>query len=146
MLIENHNINLETKKSIELIDITERINDLIKNSEVNNGFVIIFTKHTTTGIRINENEDRLIKDIELFLEKISPISSRYLHDDIELRDCPPNERKNAHSHLKSLVLNSSETIPIKEGQLILGKWQFILFLELDGKRKREIHVIICGSK
>ena len=86
-----------------------------------------------------------MKDIELFLNKTAPINSRYLHDDISLRECPPDERINAHSHVKALFLNSSETIPIIDGDLALGEWQSIFFFELDGSRQRELIVQIIGE-
>ena len=138
-------INLHTKKQIELINITEKVNEIVKNSNVKEGVVTIFSKHTTTGIRINENEERLFMDIKIFLEKIASTSNKYLHDDIELRNCPKNERINGHAHIKSLILNSSEIIPIVNNEMVLGKWQSIFFIELDGKRNREVIVQTIGK-
>jgi len=138
-------INLHTKKQIEFINITEKVNEIVKNSNVKEGVVTIFSKHTTTGIRINENEERLFMDIKIFLEKIASTSNKYLHDDIELRNCPKNERINGHAHIKSLILNSSEIIPIVNNEMVLGKWQSIFFIELDGKRNREVIVQTIGK-
>jgi secondary thiamine-phosphate synthase enzyme len=145
MINKTFEIDIETSKPIELVDLTNEVNRIIKNSKIRKGIAVIFTKHTTTGIRINENEKRLFRDVELFLEKIAPVSSRYLHDDIELRDCPPNERINGHAHIKSLILNSSETIPIENGNLCLGKWQSVFFIEMDGGRKRNIKISLIGE-
>ena len=128
-------IIVKTNKKEEIIDITSKINDLIK---IDSGICNIFVKHTTAGIRINEKEERLLKDIKSFLEKIVPNSLKCLHDDIELRDCPSDEPKNGPAHLKSLILNSSETIPIVDGKLDFGTWQSLLFFELDGPREREV--------
>ena len=138
-------INLHTKKQIEFINITEKVNEIVKNSNVKEGVVTIFSKHTTTGIRINENEERLFMDIKIFLEKIASTSNKYLHDDIELRNCPKNERINGHANIKSLILNSSEIIPIVNNEMVLGKWQSIFFIELDGKRNREVIVQTIGK-
>ena len=84
-------------------------------------------------------------DIKIFLEKIASTSNKYLHDDIELRNCPKNERINGHAHIKSLILNSSEIIPIVNNEMVLGKWQSIFFIELDGKRNREVIVQTIGK-
>jgi len=145
MVTNSFTLELEAKKPVAVIDITPSLRQMVKKSKIREGILTVFTQHTTTGIRINEKEDRLMIDLEMFLERLSPRSAKYLHDDVELRDCPPNERINGHSHLKAMVLNSSETIPIENGALCLGKWQSVLFLELDGRRKRNIKVKIIGS-
>ena len=84
---------------------------------------MIFTKHTTTGIIINENEAGLKSDILTLLNELIPKGKGYLHDRID---------NNAHAHLRAVVLGSSVTIPIKRGALALGTWQSILFVECDG--------------
>jgi len=145
MKIINKHINIRSKGGIEIIDITSKIKRLVKNSKVANGFLIAFIKHTTAGLKINENESRLLKDIANFLEKAAPRNNKYFHDDLGLRDCPPDERVNAHAHLKHFALNTSEAIPIKDGLLSLGKWQSLFLVELDGSRERGIHVQIIGD-
>lgn len=146
--MKNHleTLKIKTKKNIEFIDITSQIQSFILDSKIRVGQVMIYTKHTTSGIRINENEKRLTRDLEYFLEKIAPKNKHYLHDDIELRpDCNPNERINGHSHLKSLFLNTTESAPVIDGQLSLGKWQSIFFVELDGPREREVIIHCLGE-
>lgn len=145
-MIINHTIKIETKEGISFYDLTPKIKELLTDSRIKNGHVLVFTKHTTTAITINENEERLLEDFRLYLEKLAPKNAKYLHDDIDLRDCPSNERLNGHSHLKALLLNSSEMIPIIDGILALGRWQAVLLIELDGGRSREIIIQISGEE
>lgn len=144
MTVINKTIKIEANGA-GIFDITPRVKELFEETSVKNGSILIFTKHTTTALRINENEERLMDDIRLHMEKVAPKNAKYLHDDIELRDCPPNERINGHSHIKAQSLNTSETIPIIDGKLALGRWQAVLFFELDGKRNREVFVQISGE-
>jgi len=135
---------IKTGNEGEIYNITPRIKEITKETNIQNGTAYIFTKHTTTAFAINENEERLKEDIKKHIEKTAPKESKYLHDDIELRNCLPDEPINGHSHIKALALNTSETIPIINGELALGKWQSILFFELDSKKEREIIVQIIG--
>lgn len=139
------NISLKTGNGVSGADITPQIKEFIRESGVKCGQVTVFTRHTTTGITINESEARLLEDVLLHLERNAPKNRKYLHDDISLRDCPPNERINGHAHLKAIQLCASQCIPISQGQIILGKWQAILFFDFDGSRKREIAVQIMGE-
>ncbi len=139
------NLEIESKQNIQIIDITQEVDKIIADSKIEQGIACIFTKHTTTALRVNENEKRLLEDMRQKLEEIAPTNKNYLHDDISLRKCPPNEPLNGHSHLKSLILNTSETILIQQGKLCLGKWQSLLVFELDGPRKRELNVHIFGE-
>lgn len=137
-MIEVKEKTITTNKKFQIIDITEKIKKYVLGRKIHEGEITITTKHTTTAIRINENEPRLIKDMEKFIKELAEEEIAYLHDDIEKRkNCPKNEPKNAHAHLKALLMGSSETLPIKNGKLSLGKWQRILFIELDGPRKRK---------
>ena len=100
------------------------------------GIVNIFTTHTTTSVRILENELLHHVDIRFWLDKYLPKSKlgnrRYMHDLISLRnDVPAEERINAYAHMRSLFFNTSETIPVENGKLMLGKWQDLHFIELD---------------
>ncbi len=88
---------------------------------------------------------RLLEDLKTYFEKLAPATAKYLHNDLHLRDVPPDEPENAHSHLIAMTLNNSETIPLIDGQLALGKWQSVLFFELDGSRRREILIQISGE-
>ena len=114
---------LNTNKNFEIIDITSKINDEINIGE---GIVNIFSKHSTSAIVVNENENGLLEDLELMLNDLVSDKYSWKHDLID---------NNAKSHLKSFLLSSSETIPISDGKLDLGTWQSVFFIELDGPRK-----------
>lgn len=126
-------IEIRTSESTELIDITREINGIVQRKSVESGICVIFTKHTTTGIIINENEAGLKNDILMLLNVLIPKGKGYLHDRID---------DNAHAHLRSVVLGSNVTIPIEKGTLALGTWQSIFFVECDGPRRREVCVSV----
>ena len=112
------------------------------------GLVNIYSKHTTFCIWCAENELLHHVDVRFFLDKLVPRwknpegehhNIKYLHDLISLRkDVPPDERVNGHSHIRSMFFNSSETIPVTSGKLVLGQWKKIFGIELDPERSREI--------
>lgn len=145
MQIDNKEFSIPTEKKLQVIDITDSVKELIKEKQINNGLAVISTKHTTTAIRINENEPRLIDDIQRHLEELAPQNKQYLHDDIDRRDCPKDEPLNAHAHLKAMLMGASESLPIISGELNLGQWQKIFFVELDGPRARKYVVTIIGE-
>ncbi len=144
MLIKNELLEIETAPGIEIYNITPQVMDVLTTTGINNGQVIIFSRHTTTALAINENEERLIEDLKVYLRKLAPEFDKYLHNDLHLRDVPPGEPINAHSHLMAMTLNNSEVIPVVEGKLALGTWQSILFFELDRPRKRNVLVQVTG--
>lgn len=120
-------IEIKTKEKEEAIDITERINELIKNKK--GKAVLIYTRHTTSGILINEGYDSdVINDILESLDELIP-RLPYKHSE-----------GNSVSHIKSSLIGGSVTIPFIEGKLSLGKWQKIFFLEFDGPRERKVIV------
>ena len=136
-----HSISITTRAGIEFHDITIHVQQAVKKSKMENGIVVVFTPHTTCCVKLNENEKNLVSVMSAFLEQCAPSKKKYKHD----LD-PVDGRKNAHSHLKSLMLNSSETIPMQNGEMKLGGWQKIFFVELDGPReKREAIIQIMGE-
>ncbi len=121
------------------------IKTAIRDADVKNGFVTVTSQHTTTAIAINEYEERLIEDVKNFLAWLIPADGRYLHNDIALRDCPPDEPENAHSHLAAMLLGSSEVMPLTDGKLGLGQYQSVMLYELDGPRRRKVSVQVYGE-
>ena len=141
----NQIIELETDKEIGIYNITPHLKELLESSSVKNGQILVFSRHTTTALAINEYEERLLEDIKVHFQKLAPESEKYLHNDLHLRkNIPPDEPMNAHSHLISMMLSTSEVIPIVDGKLALGTWQSVLFFDLDGPRKRTVFVQISG--
>lgn len=145
MAIINREIEVETNPGIGIYNITPQLVKLLESTAIKAGQVLVFSRHTTTALAINENEARLLEDVKVHLEKLAPTSGKYLHNDLHLRDVPPEEPINAHSHLMAMMLSTSEVIPVVEGKLALGTWQSVLFFELDGARKRKILVQISGE-
>ena len=127
-------IILNTNKNFEIIDITSQIN---REIDIDSGIVNVFSKHSTSAIVVNENESGLLKDLELMLGDLVSDKYSWQHDRID---------NNAKSHLKSFLLSSSETIPIKNGKLDLGTWQSVFFVELDGPRTgRTVSLTFIGD-
>ncbi len=140
MRIITHTIRLQTTKPIEIFDITPEVSKALLSSGLDRGQVTIISQHTTAFININEKEERLLDDMETWLKRLVPKDGNYLHN---LN--PIDGRHNAHSHLLGLFMNSSETIPFSDGKLLLGEWQSLFFVELDGARKeRKVLVQISG--
>ena len=112
----------------EMIDITGQVKRLVTGSEVEEGSCHVFVKSTTSAIIINENFDpNICTDILNTLDKLVPKNHNYLHDAVD---------NNAASHIKSTLLGPGKTIPVKQGKLNLGRWQSIMFVELDGPREQ----------
>ena len=133
--------NLSTSKPIEIIDLTKQAREFAEKSGLKNGLLTISTQHTTMAIKINENCENLLQDIELFLGKLTSSKETYLHD-LHAKDGRPNTR----SHLLSLLLSSQETVPLIDGKLSLGRWQSIFSIELDGPRpERKITFVLMGE-
>ncbi len=127
-------ITINTNK--QFISLNKYIEEFIKDK--GDGIVNIFTRHTTCAIKIIEGELLLLADINNFLQNLVPEKNNYMHDKIEIRQVPVNERVNAHSHLRQLILPTSETIPVEKGKMMLGKWQTVYLIELDPIRDREV--------
>jgi len=145
MTIKHEILTIETDAGIGIYNITPQIEQLLWASGIKNGQAVVFSRHTTTALAINEYEERLLEDVKVHLRKLAPESAKYLHNDLHLRDVPPDEPENAHSHLMAMMLSSSEVIPVLGGTLALGTWQSVLFFELDGPRKRTVLVQISGE-
>jgi len=138
---------IHTDKGPQFIDITDGVASLAQESAIRNGFAIVFTRHTTAAIRINENEPMLLGDMEEFLTKVAPAHVYYNHNDFSRRtaNMSDGEQPNGHSHCQQLLLGASEAIPIVDGQLLLGQWQRLFLVELDRGREREVVVQLVGE-
>ncbi|MBE9225903.1 YjbQ family protein [Phormidium sp. LEGE 05292] len=138
-------IEVETSEGISIFNITPQIGKFLQHTGIKNGQVLVFSRHTTTALAINENEERLLEDVKVYLRKLAPETDKYLHNDLHLRVVPEDEPMNAHSHLMSMMLSTSEVVPIVDGKLALGTWQSVLFFDLDGPRKRTVFLQISGE-
>ena len=129
-------IRIQTTKKQEMIDLTIKIEEILKKSKIKNGLLNIYTPHSTVAVIINENHDpNICKDILNSLNKLIP-EGVWLHDKID---------NNAAAHIKASILGPSETIPIRERKLQLGVWQSPMFVELDGPKERTIIITMISN-
>ncbi|OPY50302.1 MAG: hypothetical protein A4E49_02777 [Methanosaeta sp. PtaU1.Bin112] len=129
-------IEIESRKSVDVIDITDQVERAVEESRAENGVVLVYSLHTTTGLAINEADEALINDILNLLQRIAPRGAGYQHD---------RGDGNAHAHLQAMLLGNSLLIPFEKRRLIMGMWQRILFFELDGPRKRRVSVKLLAD-
>ncbi len=128
--------SIKTTAHIELNNISSQIVDILKRSGLKDGTLTCFTKHTTSGIIINEDEKGLVNDMVEYMKKIVPRGAGYKHDRID---------NNAHSHVQATLVPCSVTIPFTNGILDLGTWQSIFFFEFDGPRSRTLLIKLIGE-
>jgi len=145
MKIHSSLIEVASGAGISLHDLMPGIYEAVRASGIQNGFVTVTSQHTTTAIAVNEHEPRLLEDVKAFFTQLIPPADKYLHNDIALRDCPPDEPENAHSHLVAMLLGSSEVIALSGGELVLGRYQSVMLYELDGPRERKVSVQVYGE-
>lgn len=137
---------------MDFIDITDDIEKIVKDKKIKNGFVTVFSKHTTVAVRINEREKGIYNDFKKFVMQLLPPKQYYKHNDLTIRTenlvCEPgaSDCLNGHSHCLHLLMGAtSESIPIIEGKLSFGTFQRIFLIELDCARKRQILVHLIGE-
>jgi secondary thiamine-phosphate synthase enzyme len=136
---------IRTERGPQFIDITDKVREAMARAGLSNGFAVIFSKHTTAAIRINEAEPHLICDMAKMLESIAPASIDYAHNRHAHAFSTNGESPNGHSHCQQLLLGVSELVPIKNGELVFGQWQRIFLVELDHGRDREVVVHMIGE-
>lgn len=140
-------IRVTTRHPTEFIDLTDRLEKLVAAVGVGSGILNVQTLHTTTAIVVNEHEPLLLADFRRLLESAAPVDLPYRHDDTAARtvNVTAGERPNGHAHCRALLLPSSVSLNVANGRLLLGKWQRVFFVELDGPREREISVLLLGE-
>jgi len=132
-------VNIETNGDVDIVDITSDVQDVISKSKIKDGIVCVFVTGSTGSITSIEYEPGLMKDFPRVLEKIAPKDIHYDHHETWHDD-------NGHSHVRASLMGPSTAFPIKNGKLIHGTWQQIVFVELDtGPRHRNIIVQIVGE-
>lgn len=144
--VENTVLDYETGEAPEFIDITSEVSRTVQRSGIENGLAVIFSMHTTAAIKINEGEPELLKDMSRFLREIAPHDAEYNHNNFDVRtvNMEEDECPNGHSHCQHLMLSASETLPVVDGRLQLGRWQRIFLVELDRPKSRHVTVQIVG--
>ena len=142
----SESLELHTSTAPEFVDLTERVERIVARSGVSDGTAVIFSRHTTAAIVINESEPLLLEDLAEFLERLAPRAAGYRHNDFTVRtvNMTDDESPNGHAHCLQLLLGASQTVPIQDGRLALGRWQRIFLVELDHARPREAVVQASG--
>src|SRR5207249_2299829 len=141
LAIHGEVIVVQTDQRIELVDLTSRVMEFVRQFNVREGLVSLWSMHTTCALFINEFQTALLSDIKRFLENMVARDAQYLHNDPDHSDC---DRMNADSHLRALLLGHHLTLQVSGGEVVLGQWQRILMAELDGPRARSLRIQILG--
>ncbi len=145
-MIASGRLGLTTERPTEFIDITDLLGHEIASAGLRQGRVHLQSLHTTLGITVNENEPLLLGDFENLLDRLAPRGGVYLHDDFDQRvGIPDDEPANGHAHCRLLLLAPSQTLLVEDGRLVLGRWQSVFAVELDGPRRREIAIQLEGD-
>ena len=134
MRIVNESLTFSTQGEIDFIDLTDRVQEVVKSVGIKNGLAHVFAPHATGILVLTEHEPSLLNDIRNVLEKLVPKRSAYQHP------------SNAHSHLRSMLFPPDRTLPIVDGRVVLGTWQALLFIETDVyPRRRTVVVQVIGE-
>jgi len=129
-------ISITTNKTTQLVDITDKVEEVVRDARIKEGLLVLYTPHTTAGILINEGADPDVQqDILETLEKLIPRKANYRH--IE---------GNSDAHIKSTLIGCSTTIIIENSKPLLGTWQRIFFYEGDGPRNRKVYVKLISTR
>jgi len=139
---------LRTAGGLSVTDITEQVQVAVRESGVRDGVCCVYSPHTTCSVRVNEYERGFLEDFSVLLRRLVPTEHYYAHDDWDRRtenvSDEDMEASNGHSHCMSMLMGpAGESIPVRDGVLCLGRWQRVLFLELDRERERRwlVHVV-----
>lgn len=132
-------ISVKTAQKRQLVDITPEVEKIVSESKTKEGAVLIFTKHTTCALIISEMEDDLEKDLISYFDNEGPRGPfSHSHGDFLAHDPKHAGESHTPAHILSATIGQSLTIPIKNGQMVLGTWQRVALCEFDGPRERQI--------
>lgn len=128
----SQNLEIRTNRRTELVDVTDKVQDVIEKSKTKEGICIIYCPHTTAAVTINENVDPNVKtDITQKLNELIPENAGYHHVE-----------GNSDSHIKASLMGNSRIVPVSDGRLLLGQWEGLFFAEFDGPRNRRLLVTV----
>lgn len=130
-------LEFNTRKQREYINITDKVEAVVRKSGVKEGMVLVSAMHITAGVYVNDAESGLIQDIDDWLEGIAPYRDDYRHH--------RTGETNGDAHLKSLVVHHEVIVPITNGGLDFGPWQRIYYAEFDGQRRKRVIVKVMGE-
>ena len=130
-------LTFHTRKKREYINITAEVQTAVKQSQVQEGMVLVSAMHITAGVFINDNESGFLKDLDDFLERLAPEDGYYRHHQ--------TGEVNGDAHLKNLVIHGQVLLPITKGDLDLGPWQQVFYAEFDGQRPKRLILKVMGE-
>ena len=139
--IHGETLVVQTDHRVELVDLTTLVMEFVKTSTMREGFVSLWSMHTTCALFINEFQTALLTDIKRFLEQLVARDAAYVHNDPSCSDC---DRMNADAHLRATLLGHHLTLQVSGGEVVLGQWQRMLMAELDGPRARSLRIQMFG--
>jgi len=139
--IFNRIVDWITSDRTQLINVTDRINEIVRKSGIRDGIVHMQSLHTTTAVFINEWQDALLHDVKSFLEDLIRRENAWRHNDPNYSDC---ERQNADSHLRGMMMGQSLILQVRNSAVLLGTWQSIILAEFDGPRSRSVSIQVSG--
>jgi len=126
-----------TEKRIEFINITDKVQDLIKKSGIKEGLVLVNAMHITASVYINDAESGLINDYQKWLKDLVPLNKDYQHN--------LTGEDNAYAHLMRTIMGREVVCAVSKGKLDFGPWEQIYYAEFDGNRKKRVMVKIMGE-
>ena len=130
-------LTFHTRKHREYVHITPQVEALVKKSGVKEGMALVSAMHITSGVYVNDWEDGLIEDFQVWLEKLAPAGLPYRHHQ--------TGEDNADAHLKRTIMGHQVIVPITGGALDLGPWEQVFYAEFDGQRKKRVIVKVMGT-
>ncbi|MFQ5882363.1 MAG: secondary thiamine-phosphate synthase enzyme YjbQ [Candidatus Methylomirabilales bacterium] len=142
MRIAFETISLKTKEHLQFLDITQMVRECLGKHPIRDGVLLLNTLHTTAVLFINEFQAALIEDMKEILASLFEDKDYYRHNDPRYSDCT---RANAGSHLRAMLLARTLALPVRAGDVVLGRWQSIIFVELDGPQQRSIQFQVLGE-
>jgi secondary thiamine-phosphate synthase enzyme len=146
-VVQHKILTIHTVHPTQFLDLTRLVEGAVQVAGLHSGTVTVQTRHTTTGIMVNEHEPLLLADLRAMFERVAPARASYAHDDFARRtvNLTTDERRNGYAHCRAALLRCSETLCVRGGLLDLGRWQRVIFVEFDGGQRREVTLTMMGS-
>ena len=130
-------LRIETKCYYDFVRITEKVQEVVRESGIKKGIVFLNSLHNTAALLIQEDDPTIFEDLKSCLERVTPLKAKYHHS--------YEGNKNATAHIKTNLLHSSLSVPVEDGKLVLGTWQHLWFVELFEPRERKDVVTVLGE-
>lgn len=137
MTFHTEYLTFNTSKHREFINITGKLEAVLRSSGIQEGMILVSAMHITAGVWVNDAEDGLLSDIDEWLEKLAPFRAGYRHHEAG--------ETNGDSHLKSLIVHHQVIVPVTQGRLDFGPWQQVYYAEFDGQRPKRVIIKVMGE-